>query len=378
MSYVVDWLFQLWDRRGDPCARVAVSRAPRRDGDVDAEADAARAWGDASATSARPRRGIRALNTAQSPRARQCGEICKRRRSGGDRAGASGRMRAFVSGGHTRYGRGLQEATRRGKRGATKAIKQGQYTYIVAAPAESRADSDKSEAMDIEITSDNEEHFLRSTQWDPDEWILAGKTYHDVPRVVDIARRDLLKIPAHFGPKLPSKSMSISRLLRYDLPPRSDGVECMDIDSNLFTTQKPTADIEDALPFLALPTRSLWARGGAPAAARPTHDGSRAVVCGAVDLSVAVIRRQGGFCMRWRKGYVKAVGAGWGLLMSDNARIAGKVVATGEARHRGHRGAAKRRGGGATVTPVDPGVACSGELRFLTVQRGWGLGRGVH
>ncbi|KAJ7698405.1 hypothetical protein B0H17DRAFT_1260317, partial [Mycena rosella] len=103
--------------------------------------------------------------------------------------------------------------------------------------------------MDIEITSDSEEHFLRSTQWDPDEWILAGKTYHDVPRVVDIARRDLLKIPAHFAPKLPSKSMSISRLLRYDLPPRSDRVECMDIDSNLFTTQKPTADIEDTLPL---------------------------------------------------------------------------------------------------------------------------------
>ncbi|KAJ6578795.1 hypothetical protein DFH09DRAFT_1361160 [Mycena vulgaris] len=109
----------------------------------------------------------------------------------------------------------------------------------------------------VEIPSDGEENLILSTQWDPDEWILAGRKYHDVPAFVDIARSNLLKIPDHFAQKLPSKSMSISGLLRYDLPPRSDGVDSMDIDSNLFTTQNPTTDIEDTLPFLALPTRTL-------------------------------------------------------------------------------------------------------------------------
>ncbi|KAJ7625147.1 hypothetical protein B0H17DRAFT_1151270 [Mycena rosella] len=73
--------------QADADADAAASGAPRRDGDVDAEADAARVWGGASVKSARPRRGIRVVGTAQSPRARP-GGICRRRRSGGDRGGA--------------------------------------------------------------------------------------------------------------------------------------------------------------------------------------------------------------------------------------------------------------------------------------------------
>ncbi|KAJ6632560.1 hypothetical protein B0H10DRAFT_1938152 [Mycena sp. CBHHK59/15] len=53
--------------------------------------------------------------------------------------------------------------------------------------------------------------------------------------------------------------MSISQLLQFDLPPRSDGVEPMDLDNNseFFSTREPTTNIEDLLLFLALPTRSM-------------------------------------------------------------------------------------------------------------------------
>ncbi|KAJ7455071.1 hypothetical protein FB451DRAFT_1184404 [Mycena latifolia] len=108
----------------------------------------------------------------------------------------------------------------------------------------------------IDVLSDNEETQL-STKWDPDKWISCGKIYYDVPPFVDTARRTMLEIPASFAQKLPSKSMSISQLLRCDLPPRSDGAENMDIDSDLFTPTEPMHDIEDVLPFLALPTRTM-------------------------------------------------------------------------------------------------------------------------
>ncbi|KAJ7148708.1 hypothetical protein C8R43DRAFT_1236758 [Mycena crocata] len=111
----------------------------------------------------------------------------------------------------------------------------------------------------LDILSDSDEKSLIST-WDPDEWISAGKIYHDVPPVVDAARRNLLQIPPSFTKNLPSKSMSISQLLQFDLPPKSDGVDGMDIDSDGFTITEPTRELEEVLPFLALPTRSALSR----------------------------------------------------------------------------------------------------------------------
>ncbi|KAJ7127909.1 hypothetical protein C8R44DRAFT_873680 [Mycena epipterygia] len=106
------------------------------------------------------------------------------------------------------------------------------------------------------VLSDNEEDLL-STVWDPHEWISKGKTYHDVPPVVQVERRNLLNIPASFTKNLPSKTMSISQLLRHDLPPCSDSVDSMDIDLEFFTDASPIKDVEDVLLFLALPTRTM-------------------------------------------------------------------------------------------------------------------------
>ncbi|KAJ6620028.1 hypothetical protein B0H10DRAFT_1946333 [Mycena sp. CBHHK59/15] len=53
--------------------------------------------------------------------------------------------------------------------------------------------------------------------------------------------------------------MSISQLLQFNFPPRSDGVESMDLDNNseFFSTREPTTNIEDLLLFLALPNHSM-------------------------------------------------------------------------------------------------------------------------
>ncbi|KAJ7926328.1 hypothetical protein B0H13DRAFT_2313655 [Mycena leptocephala] len=75
--------------------------------------------------------------------------------------------------------------------------------------------------------------------------------------MVEFARRNLLKIPDSVAKKLPSKTMSISQLLRHDLPPTTDGVDSMDIDLEFFDATEPTKDIEEILPFLAIPTRTV-------------------------------------------------------------------------------------------------------------------------
>ncbi|KAJ7677295.1 hypothetical protein B0H14DRAFT_3684172 [Mycena olivaceomarginata] len=110
----------------------------------------------------------------------------------------------------------------------------------------------------MEIPSDTEETLL-STGWDPQEWILNGKRYHDVPPVVEFARRDVLQILGSFAQNRPSKTMSITQLLRTDLPPMSSGVDGMDIDFDFFDYTEPAKDIEDILFFLALPTRAMLA-----------------------------------------------------------------------------------------------------------------------
>ncbi|KAJ6589508.1 hypothetical protein B0H19DRAFT_1249041 [Mycena capillaripes] len=51
--------------------------------------------------------------------------------------------------------------------------------------------------------------------------------------------------------------MSISQLLRCNLPPTSDGINNMDINFDFFDSVEPAKDIEDVLPFLAIPTRTM-------------------------------------------------------------------------------------------------------------------------
>ncbi|KAJ6482001.1 hypothetical protein C8R45DRAFT_831472 [Mycena sanguinolenta] len=107
----------------------------------------------------------------------------------------------------------------------------------------------------MEILSDTEEALLFSG-WDPCEWIQNGRTYHDVPLIVELARRDLLIIPHSFAHNLPSKTMSISQLLLTKIPPMSEDVDDMEIDFEFFASTEPTEDIENILPHLAIPTRT--------------------------------------------------------------------------------------------------------------------------
>ncbi|KAF7346851.1 hypothetical protein MSAN_01824400 [Mycena sanguinolenta] len=51
--------------------------------------------------------------------------------------------------------------------------------------------------------------------------------------------------------------MSISQLLLTDLPCMSDDVDEMDLDFEFFAFTEPTKDIEDLLPYLAIPTRTM-------------------------------------------------------------------------------------------------------------------------
>ncbi|KAJ7686962.1 hypothetical protein B0H17DRAFT_1136627 [Mycena rosella] len=101
----------------------------------------------------------------------------------------------------------------------------------------------------MEILSDSEKNQLYSTHWDPVQWISCGKEYTNISPFVATARRILLESPAHVAHKLPSKTMSISHLLQCDTPPRSNGVDTMDVDFEQFSASEPTMNIEDILPL---------------------------------------------------------------------------------------------------------------------------------
>ncbi|KAJ7257638.1 hypothetical protein C8J57DRAFT_1234785 [Mycena rebaudengoi] len=51
--------------------------------------------------------------------------------------------------------------------------------------------------------------------------------------------------------------MSILQLMRFDMPPVADDDLAMDVDYEIFSTAKPTADLEENLPFLVLPSRKM-------------------------------------------------------------------------------------------------------------------------
>ncbi|KAJ7114968.1 hypothetical protein C8R44DRAFT_881016 [Mycena epipterygia] len=93
--------------------------------------------------------------------------------------------------------------------------------------------------------------------WDPTEWISQGRTYEDVPLHVQMARRHILQIPDLIQSLLPAKTMLISRLLLSDLPPMASYDESTYSGLNSYTTKEPTKNIEELLPFLALPTRPI-------------------------------------------------------------------------------------------------------------------------
>ncbi|KAJ7260596.1 hypothetical protein C8J57DRAFT_1514529 [Mycena rebaudengoi] len=102
------------------------------------------------------------------------------------------------------------------------------------------------------IRNDDDEDLDLATQWDPAQWISCNKKYEDLPPIIEVARRNTLKIPP-----LPPKSMSILQLMRFDMPPVADDDLAMDVDYEIFSTAKPTADLEENLPFLVLPSRKM-------------------------------------------------------------------------------------------------------------------------
>ncbi|KAJ6622832.1 hypothetical protein B0H10DRAFT_2214142 [Mycena sp. CBHHK59/15] len=110
--------------------------------------------------------------------------------------------------------------------------------------------------MDIIRNNDEEEQDL-ATEWDPSDWILCGKEYKDVPQIVEVARRSVLRLPTSIQHHLPSKTMTISQLLNFDVPPLADDDTAMDNDTKNYSASEPTANIEEILAFLALPNRSL-------------------------------------------------------------------------------------------------------------------------
>ncbi|KAJ7260772.1 hypothetical protein C8J57DRAFT_1514702 [Mycena rebaudengoi] len=107
------------------------------------------------------------------------------------------------------------------------------------------------------IRNDDDEDLDLATQWDPAQWISCNKKYEDLPPIIEVARRNTLKIPPSLQPHLPPKSMSILQLMRFDMPPVADDDLAMDVDYEIFSTAKPTADLEENLPFLVLPSRKM-------------------------------------------------------------------------------------------------------------------------
>ncbi|KAJ7176665.1 hypothetical protein C8R46DRAFT_889360 [Mycena filopes] len=89
------------------------------------------------------------------------------------------------------------------------------------------------------------------TKWVATEWIAQGKKYKDLPTYVQAARRRILQLPTSTGSHFPSKTLPISQLLLFSLPPvaRNDNWE------HTYSTDEPTRNIEESLAFLAVPSR---------------------------------------------------------------------------------------------------------------------------
>ncbi|KAF8135365.1 hypothetical protein K438DRAFT_1786883 [Mycena galopus ATCC 62051] len=103
------------------------------------------------------------------------------------------------------------------------------------------------------LDSDEEENLL--AEWDPEKWIGQGRSYKNVPPEVVAARHRALQIPSSVH--LPPKTMAISALLSFDLPPVSSHEDPVDLDIEIYTTNEPTTGVENFLPSLIIPTRPL-------------------------------------------------------------------------------------------------------------------------
>ncbi|KAJ6558971.1 hypothetical protein B0H10DRAFT_1967125 [Mycena sp. CBHHK59/15] len=110
--------------------------------------------------------------------------------------------------------------------------------------------------MDI-VRNDNKEEQDLVTEWDPSDWILCGKKYKDVPQIVEVAQRSILRLLTSIQHHLPSKTMTISQLLNFDMPPLADDNTAMDDDTKSYSASEPTANIEEILASLALPNHIL-------------------------------------------------------------------------------------------------------------------------
>ncbi|KAJ7713665.1 hypothetical protein B0H16DRAFT_1743127 [Mycena metata] len=96
------------------------------------------------------------------------------------------------------------------------------------------------------IMNDEDEDQLFATYWIPEDWIGNGKTYHDVPKIVEIARCTLLEIPPSCTVHLAQKTLSIAQLLRFALPPiMAADIIPMEADCENFADLSPASEIEE-------------------------------------------------------------------------------------------------------------------------------------
>ncbi|KAK6992640.1 hypothetical protein R3P38DRAFT_3430332 [Favolaschia claudopus] len=108
------------------------------------------------------------------------------------------------------------------------------------------------EHMIIDCSSDDE----TAGQWDPAVWIGQGKKYKNLPSYVDSARRRLLKPPDAAAAVLPPPTLPISQFLLYNLPPVSENVHSVNLETT-YSSVDPTPDLEGFLRFLAIPSRPM-------------------------------------------------------------------------------------------------------------------------
>ncbi|KAJ7437476.1 hypothetical protein B0H11DRAFT_2255351 [Mycena galericulata] len=104
------------------------------------------------------------------------------------------------------------------------------------------------------IDSDDENN---AAEWNPTYWIAQGRIYENVPAYVEAARHQILQLPASIRSLLPSKSISIAQLLLLELPPIAPSDDPMDPGLQIYTTAEPTENIQEVLPYLALPSRTM-------------------------------------------------------------------------------------------------------------------------
>ncbi|KAJ7181894.1 hypothetical protein C8R46DRAFT_1313521 [Mycena filopes] len=95
-----------------------------------------------------------------------------------------------------------------------------------------------------------------ATRWVAAEWIGQGKKYKNIPTYVEAARRRILQLPTSTESHFPSKTLPISQLLLFNLPPiaRNENWD------HSYSPAEPARNIEESLAFLAVPSRPALQR----------------------------------------------------------------------------------------------------------------------